>query len=148
VPPEFVAAEELFSRTLAQRRFNLVMLGTFGAAALVLAITGLYGAIAFSVVQRTHEIGVRIALGAQSRRVVAIVVKRTLAIAGVGVAVGVVAAFGGARVVATLLYGVSPYDPAAYAIAVVVLLLAAAVASWLPAVRAARVSPVTALRHD
>jgi predicted permease len=148
VPPEFVAAEEVFSRTLAQRRFNLVMLGTFGAAALVLAVAGLYGAIAFSVVQRTHEIGIRIALGAQSRRVVAMVVKRTLAIAGVGVAAGLVAAFGGARIVATLLYDVSPYDPAAYVIAVVVLLLAAAFASWLPAARAARVTPVTALRHD
>jgi predicted permease len=148
VPPEFVAAEEMFSRTLAQRRFNLVMLGTFGAAALVLAVAGLYGAIAFSVAQRTHEIGVRIALGAQSRRVVALVVKRTLAIAGAGIALGLVTAFVGASAVTTLLYGVSAYDPAAYAIAAVMLLLAAIAAAWAPAMRAVRVEPVTALRHD
>jgi ABC-type antimicrobial peptide transport system permease subunit len=76
------------------------------------------------------------------------IMKKTLAIAGAGVAVGLVAAFGCARVVTTLLYGVSPYDPAAYALAALVLLLAAAAASCVPAMRAARVEPVTALRHD
>jgi predicted permease len=148
VPPEFVAAEELFSRTLAQRRFNLVMLGSFGAAALVLALAGIYGAIAFSVAQRTNEIGVRMALGARGASVVAMIVRKSLWIAGAGIAAGLVVAFGGARLVASLLYGVSPYDPAAYAMAAVALMMAALCASWLPAARAARVDPMTALRND
>jgi putative ABC transport system permease protein len=148
LPPEFMGSEELVSGALAPRRFNLTMLATFGGAALLLALAGIYGAIAFNVAQRTREIGVRIALGAQRRRVIALVLRRSLVLAGVGIAVGLAIALGASRLVASLLFGVAPHDPVSYFVAAAVLLLAALGAAWLPAFRAARIDPVSALRSE
>jgi ABC-type antimicrobial peptide transport system permease subunit len=124
------------------------MVGVFGATALLLALAGIYGAVAFNVAQRTREIGVRIALGAPARGVVAMVLRKSLAWVGVGVVVGASAAFGAARLVGSLLYGISPHDPLAYAAAASALLIASVLAACVPALRAARVDPMVALRSE
>ncbi|HET8696664.1 MAG TPA: FtsX-like permease family protein [Gammaproteobacteria bacterium] len=125
-----------------------MLLGVFGGAALLLALTGVYGAIAFSVAQRRHEIGVRIALGATMGRVVGGVLRSSLSIAAVGVAAGLAVAFAGARAVSSLLYGVAPHDPLSYALGAAALLGAAGGAALIPALRAARIDPIAALRDD
>ena len=145
---DFRTSEQLFSTSVAPRRFNLVMLGVFGGAALLLALAGIYGAIAFNVAQRTKEIGVRLALGALGAGVIGMVVRRSLVLASAGIAVGLAVALGASQLIAALLYEVSPRDPLAYFAAAMMLVLAAAVASWLPALRAARVDPMIALRQE
>ncbi len=146
--PAFRTVAQLESASVAPRRFNFVMVGVFGATALLLALAGIYGAVAFNVAQRTREIGVRVALGAQTRSVIAIVLRKSLVWVGAGIAAGSLAAFGAARLVSSLLYGISPHDPLAYAAAAGLLLIAAAGAAWLPARRAAHVDPVVALRSE
>ena len=146
--PQFSTSEQAYAAQLAPRRLNLVLIGVFGGAALLLALAGIYGSIAFQVARRTHEIGVRMALGAQPRRVVSMVVGRALLLAGIGVAAGLVIALGAARLVGSLLYGIEPHDPVSYAAAAIVLLIAAVAAGSIPALRAARVDPVTALRNE
>jgi putative ABC transport system permease protein len=148
IPPEFIRSEELVSGSLASRRFNLSLLGAFAAAALLLALAGIYGAIVFNVAQRMHEIGVRIALGAQRRRVVALVVRGSVLVAGAGIAVGLVVALGASRVVGSMLYGVAPQDPVSFGVAAAALFGAAVAAAWIPAMRAARVDPMVALRSE
>jgi predicted permease len=120
----------------------------FGVIAVVLALCGIYGVIAYSVVQRTREIGVRIALGAQPLQLLARVVGGAMRLAGAGALLGLLAALAFARALEGVLYGVSVNDPAPYAAVVALMLLAAAVAAWLPARRAARVDPTVALRAD
>jgi len=146
--PEFRTVAQLESASVAPRRFNLVMVGVFGATALLLALAGIYGAVAFNVAQRTREIGVRVALGARTSSVVGLVLRSALFWVAVGLATGVVLALGAARAVASLLYGISPHDPLAYAAAAAVLLIASFLAAWLPALRAARVDPMVALRSE
>jgi predicted permease len=146
--PEFRTVAQLESTSVAPRRFNLVMVGVFGATALLLALAGIYGAVAFSVAQRTREIGVRVALGALTRSVVAMVLRKSFAWVAAGIVVGVLVALGASRAVASLLYGISPHDPLAYAAAAGVLLIASLLAAWVPALRAARVDPVVALRSE
>ncbi len=146
--PEFRTVAQLVSTSVAPRRFNLVMLGILGATALLLALAGIYGAVAFNVAQRTHEIGVRVALGARARSVVAMALRQSLWWVAIGVVAGFLIALGASRVVGSLLYGVSPHDPIAYASAATILLAAAVAAAWLPARRAARVDPMVALRQE
>lgn len=148
IVPQFSTSEELYADRLAPRRFNLLMVGVFGGAALLLALAGIYGTIAFHVARRTHEIGVRIALGARPKGVISMVVRRCLLLAGIGVGCGLAIAFGASRLVSSLLYGIAPHDPVSYAVAATALLVAAGVAGWLPAIRAAHVDPVTALRRE
>jgi len=120
----------------------------FGATSLLLALAGIYGSVAFSVAQRTREIGVRVALGARTASVVGMVLQKCVVWVVAGLGAGLLIALGAARVLGSLLYGVSPHDPVAYAAAAVGLLLAALAAAWLPALRAARVDPVVALRSE
>jgi putative ABC transport system permease protein len=148
VAPVFTQSEDLFSASIAQRRFNLMAFGVFGGAALLLALAGVYGAIAFNVAQRMREIGLRIALGARGASVVGLVLRRSLFIAGIGVAAGTAVALGAARLVESLLYGVPPHDPVAFAAAAIALLIAAATAALVPAMRAARVDPMSTLREE
>jgi putative ABC transport system permease protein len=148
LPPEFHSAAELYSTSLARRRFNLIMLASLGAAALLLALAGVYGAVSFNVAQRTKEIGVRVALGAQRSNVVSMVLRRTLVVAGIGVALGLGASLVAAKFIASLLYGVPSHDATAYTLTAAGLLCTAAATSWLPALRAARVDPVVALRDE
>jgi predicted permease len=134
--------------SIAPRRFTLILLGTFAASALLLALFGIYGVIAYSVTQRTHEIGVRLALGAERRDVVRLVVRQGMTIATAGILMGVAAALAITRVIAGLLYEVTPTDPPTFAVVVGVLGAAAFVACCGPALRAARVDPLVALRYE
>jgi predicted permease len=124
------------------------MFVAFGVLALALAAIGLYSVIAYNVAQRTHELGVRVALGAQARDVVRLVVTDGLRLAGMGVAIGAAIALAASKWVKPLLFNVSPTDPAVFALVVVTLVAVAMAASWLPARRASRVDPNVALRAD
>jgi putative ABC transport system permease protein len=133
---------------LSKRRLNTLLLVLFGAVALLLALIGVYGVMSYTVTQRVPEIGIRIALGARPAEVVRMVVGRGLLVAAIGVAVGLAGAFAVARVLEAILYGVSPTDPLVYALTATILLGIAAVASLLPARRAAKVDPMIALRSE
>jgi putative ABC transport system permease protein len=134
------------SDSIAPQRFATLLLGIFALVALALAAVGIYGVISFSVTRRTHEIGVRLALGAHRNDVLRMVVLQAVTLALVGVAIGVAGGLALTRVLGTLLYGVSATDPAIFAAVSLLLTLVAALASWLPARRAARVDPIVALR--
>jgi predicted permease len=148
VPPSFSTYNQVFSQSLATRRFNLILVGVFAVTALLLAMAGTYGVMAFSVVQRTREIGVRMALGAQIRDVLGLVLGQGLTTAAVGVAVGVGGSFIMTRTLESLLFGVSATDPLTFAAVVLLLVLVVLTASYLPARRATQVDPMTALRYE
>jgi ABC-type antimicrobial peptide transport system permease subunit len=148
VPPQFLTSEQLYGESLARHRFSLVMLALFGSAAVWLALSGIYGAIAFNVAQRTREIGVRMALGAQSQNVVRMVLRRCFVLLGAGIAGGLLAAFAASRALEPVLYGTASHDPVAYTVATAALLVVGCMAAWLPARHAARVDPLVALRHE
>ncbi|HEX7123204.1 MAG TPA: FtsX-like permease family protein, partial [Gemmatimonadaceae bacterium] len=131
----------------SQARFSALLLGAFAAIALALAMLGIYGVMSFAVAQRTREIGIRMALGADKGRVLSLVVREGTLLAGMGVAIGLVAALMLTRVMRNLLFGVAPNDPWTYAAMIVLLAIAAFGASWIPARRAAGVDPVLALRQ-
>jgi len=140
--------DERIARSLGGRRFNMVLLGLFAALALTLAGVGIYGIVAYSVTERTHEIGVRLALGAQRRDVVAMIVRHGMLMTLTGTCVGLAASFGLGRVMSGLLYGVSAADPVTLVAIPVVLLAVALTACWIPARRATRVDPMIALRAE
>ncbi|HEY6359007.1 MAG TPA: FtsX-like permease family protein, partial [Vicinamibacterales bacterium] len=140
--------DTLVARSEAERRFTLVVFEAFALAALALAAIGIYGVLAGSVTERTREIGVRSALGASRGRVLALVLRQGLTLAAVGVIVGVGGATLASRAIATLLYGVSRHDAATYVEVVAVFTAVATAACWVPAWRASRVDPMTALRAD
>jgi predicted permease len=140
--------ESYSESSLGQQRFMLALMVAFAVVALVLAVIGLYGVIAYMVAQRTREIGIRVALGASSGSVMRLVLGQGLGLAGVGVVVGLLGALALSRVLTGLLYGVSAQDPLVYAGVSLLLLLVAAAASALPARRAAAVDPLTALRME
>ncbi len=129
-------------------RLGSTMFGLFAFLALILAAVGLYGVLAYTVVQRTHELGVRLALGAQRADILRLVVGQGVRIAGLGLVVGALAALLGGRALASLLYGISPHDPLVLAVAGLTVLAVAALSSWLPARRATRVDPMVALRYE
>jgi putative ABC transport system permease protein len=139
---------EVMSISLAAQRFNTLLLGVFAAVALLLASVGLYGVLSFSVAQRTREIGIRMALGAQTRDVLRLVLRQGLTLSLLGIAAGVGVSLAGTRVLAGLLYGVAPTDPATFASVALVLVAVALVACLVPARRAMRVDPIVALRHE
>jgi ABC-type antimicrobial peptide transport system permease subunit len=133
---------------MARTSLTLVLLAIAASVALLLGTIGIYGVISYAVSQRTRELGVRIALGAGGREVVQMVLRQGLVLAGVGVAIGLVSAYGLTRLMSALLYGVSPTDPLTYAVVAVVLVGVAMLASYLPARRAASVDPIEALRAE
>jgi predicted permease len=139
---------EQTATSLFPQRLALYVSSALGVVALLLALVGIYGVTAFSVTQRTREIGVRVALGAQRSHVLALIVRQGVALAAIGVAVGALAAFGATRLIGNLLYGVPPTDVVAFGAAAVLLAVAALAASWIPARRAARVDPIVALRSE
>jgi putative ABC transport system permease protein len=140
--------DQVVSGSLKDWRFHAVLLGIFAALALVIAAIGVYGVISYSIAQRTHEIGIRLALGAQRRDVLRLVVSQGARLALAGIAVGVLAAIGLTRLMASLLYGVTPTDPVTFIAVAVLLLIVALVACYIPARRAMRVDPMVALRYE
>jgi putative ABC transport system permease protein len=140
--------EDRLFESVAQPRFRTVLLGVFAALALMMAVVGLYAVMAVSVAQRTHELGIRVALGAQRRDVIGLVLRQGIKLVSLGIVIGLAGAWALTRVLATLLYEVKPTDPLTF-VAVPVLLIAVAIlACWLPARQAASVDPLTALRYE
>lgn len=145
---EVLTMDEVISESLAGRRLNLWLLGLFAGMALVLAATGLYGVISYLVAQRTREIGVRMALGAQTWDVIGLVMRQAAGLTGTGIAVGLAGALAFTSLLESLLYGVSTRDPLTYAALAALLALVALLATWLPAWRASRVDPILAIRTE
>ncbi len=145
---ELAMFESYVADSMAETRFMLALIGSFAALALLLASLGLYGVISYSARQRRREIGVRVAFGASDRAVLRLVLRQGLAVAGAGVAIGLVASFGLTRVVGTFLVGVRQTDPVTFVAVPGLLLAVALTAAYVPATRAARVDPVVALRED
>ena len=139
---------ERLSNSVAARRFNLMLLGAFAGLALLLAGVGVYGVISYVVTGRTHEIGIRMALGAQSADVLRLFIKQGMTLVTLGVGLGLFGAFALTRVMSSLLFAVGPKDPLTFAAVAVLLSLIALLACWIPARRAARVDPLIALRHE
>jgi len=140
--------DALLANSVADRRQRAYLLGAFAFVSLVVAIVGVYGVMAYSVKRRTHEIGVRIAMGAQRRDVLTMVVGEGLAMALIGVAIGLALSLALTRVLASFLFGVGPRDMATFAAACISLVVASCLASYVPARRATRVDPIRALRHE
>ena len=145
---EIASMDQLLSSMVAQRRFSMALLGIFAAIALVLGVVGVYGVTSYLVTQRTREVGVRLALGAQPSQVVGLVVRQGMTVAAIGLVGGLVGALIAGRFMTGLLFGVSPYDLATLAGVTVLIALATLAANWVPALRAAHVDPLTALRGD
>jgi putative ABC transport system permease protein len=140
--------QDLVGGSLAQPRFRTLLLGVFAAVALILAATGLYGVIAYAVTQRTNELGVRMALGAQKSDVLKLVVGEGAQLAALGIGIGLVVAFPLMRIISRLLFGVNAADPVTFGATTLLILLVTVAASYLPALRAIKVDPVVALRSE
>ncbi len=140
--------QDIYGQSMARTSFTLVMLAIAGTMALALGILGIYGVISYAVAQRTREIGIRMALGAKKSELAWMFVRSALALTGIGTAVGLGAAAALMRLMRTLLFGISPLDPITFTAVPVVLVSAAALASYLPARRTAAVNPVEALRAE
>jgi putative ABC transport system permease protein len=140
--------EDYMSESVSQRRFNAILLAAFAILALILAAVGLYGVMNYSVTQRTHEIGIRVALGAERNHVFKLVIGQGMLLAMIGVAVGLAAAFALTRLMEGLLYGVSATDPLTFVVIALLLSAVALLACYIPARRAARVDPMVTLRCE
>jgi len=142
------AMQDRLDQSLGARRLAMVVLSGFAALALLLALLGVYGVLSYTTSRRTHELGIRMALGAVPGDVIRMVLGNGLALAAAGIAAGLAGFLAMARLLSALLYGVTPHDPATIAAGVLLLALSAVVAAYLPARRAARVDPVRALREE
>jgi putative ABC transport system permease protein len=148
VAPSFRSVEQVFAASLAPRRFSLLLVGIFGAAALLLAVMGIYAVVAYVVAQRTAEFGIRIAFGARAQDIRRLVLGHGARMAAAGIVVGLLAAASLSRLIASLLYGVSATDPVAFSAVALLLGGVAVAASLVPALRATRVDPMHALRNE
>ncbi len=140
--------DQLRGDWVAQRRFTTLLLGLFAAAALILALVGIYGTISYTVRRRRHEIGVRIAIGAMPRDVVAMTMRQGFRLAAIGIAAGLAGAFALTRYLRSLLFGVTETEPTMFILIPTLLLAVAMLASYLPARRGARIDPIAALRQE
>jgi putative ABC transport system permease protein len=140
--------EQVTSAAVARTQFTMLLLSVFAGIALLLAAIGIYGVMSYSVTQRTHEIGIRVALGAQRRDVIGLVARQGMTLALVGLSAGVTAAFGLTRVMSSLLFGVSATDPITFASIAALLTGVALGACFVPAWRAMKMDPMAALRHE
>ncbi len=145
---ELQTLEQALADSIAPRRFNLFLLGTFAATALLLALIGIYGVIAYAVTRRMHEIGIRMALGARRGEIVWMVIRQGMAFALLGIAMGLLAALGLTRLMASMLYEVKTDDASTFAAVALLLGAASLFACFVPALRAAAADPLVALRHE
>jgi putative ABC transport system permease protein len=143
-----IPMEEILSRSVAVRRFNMVLLTVFACLGLILASIGIYGVTSYSVSQRAHEIGVRMALGAQIKDIITLVIRRGLILSSIGLGIGLVMALALARWIEPLLFKVSATDPGPYLIILMVLLAVTLAACYIPARRAARIDPMIVIRSE
>jgi putative ABC transport system permease protein len=146
--PALEPLEKRIGVTLAQPRFNMLLLGCFAGLAMILAAIGIYGVIAYMVAQRTKEIGIRMALGAQKVDMMTMILRQSFAVIGIGLLTGLGGALAITRLMSSLLYGVSAHDVSIYAIVTIILSGAALVATYFPARRAMSVDPMVALRYE
>ena len=140
--------DQLSLDSTARQNFNLLLLGLFAAIALLLAAVGIYGVMSYSVEQRTHEIGIRAALGANRRDTLSLVLLQALRMAMAGIGIGIAASFGFTRLLSSQLFSVKSSDPLTFATVPIILLVVALAAACIPALRATRIDPLTALRHE
>jgi putative ABC transport system permease protein len=140
--------DSLLASSIARARFSALLLAVFASVALALAAIGIYGVISYVVAQRGHEIGLRMALGAQARDVVRLVLRNGMMLAGLGVAIGLAGAFALTRVLTSLLFGVTPTDAVTFVTVSALLLIVAFLACYIPARRATKVDPLVALRYE
>jgi putative ABC transport system permease protein len=145
---QVMTLQDKVDRASAQLTFTMVLLAIAALGALMLGIIGIYGVTSYIVSQRTSEIGVRLALGAEPGGITAQIVKQGGLVALAGIAVGLIGAFAGSRLIASILYGVSPRDPVVFGVMAITLLVVALLACWIPARRAAQLSPTIALRAE
>jgi ABC-type antimicrobial peptide transport system permease subunit len=144
----FLPMDQIVGGTIASRKFNAALLGLFAALALMLAATGVYGVLQYSVIQRKREMGIRIAIGATSSDMIRLIVGQAVGLAGIGVVIGLAGALALTRVIRALLFNTDPVDVLTFSASAAVLLLIAVLASYLPARRALRVDPTIAMRAD
>jgi putative ABC transport system permease protein len=140
--------EEYISRSLARPRFNALLISVFAGTALVLTAIGIYGVMAYSVAQRTNEIGIRIALGAAQSNIFRLVIGQAMSLVAISVVIGLVAAFAATRLLNSLLFGVGAWDPITFTAIIILISSVAFLAAWLPARRAMQVDPIVALRTE
>ena len=144
----FRSMREIVAQSTARQEFNTELLSIFGGVALLLAAIGIYGLIAYSIQQRTREIGIRIALGAGTRNVLKMILAQGVRLAGIGVALGIGAGFALTRFLAGFLFGIQMHDPMVFIVAPLILFAVSLGAVWFPARRASRLNPIDALRHE
>jgi ABC-type antimicrobial peptide transport system permease subunit len=148
IAPTFRTFAQVYSASLGSRRFNLILIGFFGIVALLLATAGVFGVMAYSVSRRTREIGVRVALGARSRDVLAMILGQGISTILIGIAIGLVGSLALTRTLSSLLFGVTATDPLTFAAVIVLLIATALLACYIPARRATKVDPMVALRYE
>jgi putative ABC transport system permease protein len=148
VPAKFRTFSQVYSSSLGSRRFNLILIGFFGVTALLLTTAGVFGVMAYSVSRRTREIGVRVALGAGSREVLAMILGQGIRTILIGVAAGIAGALALTRTVVSLLFGVTATDPLTFTAVILLMIAVALLACYIPARRATRVDPLVALRYE
>jgi putative ABC transport system permease protein len=140
--------DHIVSESITQPRFNLFLLGLFSTVAMLLSAAGIYGVTAYAVTQRTHELGIRIALGAQVSDVLKMILGQGMAVIGIGMVLGLAASFALVRLLRSLLFGVGENDPLTFVAITLVLLLVALIACYIPARRATKVDPLESLRYE
>jgi putative ABC transport system permease protein len=140
--------EQVLSESIAQRQFNVLLLTIFAGLAMLLATIGIYGVMSYSVAQRTHEIGLRMALGAGRGEILRLILRQGMKLTAIGILAGFAAAFGATRVLNAMLYGISATDPWTFVAMAVMLAAVAAIACYIPARRAMHVDPLVALRYE
>jgi putative ABC transport system permease protein len=145
---QILSLEQITARSVSQQRFNMLLVGLFAGLGLLLAAVGIYGVVSYSVEQRTNEIGLRVALGAQAKDVIRLILKHGFTLALIGVGVGLLASLALTRLMKSFLFGVGATDPLTFAAVAALLVFVALLASYIPARRAAKVDPMIALRCE